>query len=208
VLSGELQLCPAYDDKRLQAVFELMTDHVEDCPRCRESLAGVRAGALAVLGPVELLAAGDTGPVAEALDGLLARLWGLVHRATETAASMPAGGRAAAVIAAGATAVAGGSVAVTASLSSDQPRARAAPKVSVAAPQPTALPAVRSPASPRRRDRPAPRPDPARERFGPATAGAGRRSPPRPARPEARASPPPATRSAPGPPGEFGFERH
>src|SRR4051794_2677590 len=41
VLAAELPDCPAYDDKALPAVFELMTTHAEDCPDCSRALGGL-----------------------------------------------------------------------------------------------------------------------------------------------------------------------
>ncbi len=117
VLSGELELCAAYEDKHLLAVFEILTVHVEDCPTCRAALGGVRRGALAICGPVELLAlAGGaeeaTHAVAHLIDGVAARLHGLAHRATEMASAVPPNGRTAAVAVVAAGAMAGGAATV------------------------------------------------------------------------------------------------
>ncbi len=58
VLAGELDLCAAYDEKSLPAIFEILTIHVEDCPVCGSALGGVRRGALAIIGPEVLVLAG------------------------------------------------------------------------------------------------------------------------------------------------------
>src|SRR4051812_9854053 len=107
VLSGELSLCAAYGDKQLAAVFEVLTDHAEDCRECARALGGMRRGAVAAVAPIELLALGGAEPL-DALDALLAKLTAPLHRVAETAVSTPPGGRAAAVAALAAAAVGGG----------------------------------------------------------------------------------------------------
>jgi hypothetical protein len=118
VLSGELDLCAAYDSKQLGAIFELLSVHVEDCPTCSAALGGVRSGALVVVPPAEILALSGSGEgamdaLSHAVDSIAARFTGIAHRVSETMASMPPGGRTAAAVAVAASAVAGGAVTVT-----------------------------------------------------------------------------------------------
>ena len=143
VLSGELSLCAAYDDKRLQAVFELLTDHVEDCPDCSVVLGGVRRGAVAAVAPVELLLLGDA-PFGW-FDALVAKVTGAAHRVGEATVSMPPAGRATAAVAAVAVTVGGGAAVVPRSeATAVEPPAvvatPAAPAASPAPPVPTVAP--------------------------------------------------------------------
>ncbi|MGI8622262.1 MAG: hypothetical protein ACR2NB_01965 [Solirubrobacteraceae bacterium] len=85
ILGGELELCAAYEDKKLLAVFELLTEHAEDCPTCRAALGGVRRGALAIAGPAELLVLGGasegaTHVLSDAVDNVMVRIHGMLHR--------------------------------------------------------------------------------------------------------------------------------
>src|SRR4051794_34663606 len=113
VLSGELSLCAAYGEKQLQAVFEQLADHLEDCRACATAFGGLRRGAVAAVAPIEVLALGaGASSAADGLwDALLAKLMSPVHRVLEVTASMPPAGRVAAVAAAVAVTAGGGSVA-------------------------------------------------------------------------------------------------
>src|SRR6185503_10193201 len=108
VLAGELDLCAAYDERSLPAVFEILTVHVEDCPVCSAALGGVRRGALAVVGPELLAVEASTHALSDLVDGITSRLHGWVHRGAEALTAVPPNGRAAAAVAVAATAVAGG----------------------------------------------------------------------------------------------------
>ena len=56
LLAAELEVCPAQaQEAGLLGAFEVFADHVEDCPECARSLTGLRAGALAVVGPLDLV---------------------------------------------------------------------------------------------------------------------------------------------------------
>ena len=113
-IGAELQLCEEYTEQRVAAAFEVFAAHAEDCPACSASVSGLRAGALAILGPIELLAldGAGRGPVSDLVDSGLARLTGLLHRATETAMALPVSGRATAAVMLGAVAFAGGTAAL------------------------------------------------------------------------------------------------
>ncbi len=188
ILGAELDLCEAYDDRRLPAVLELLTVHVDGCPHCRAQLQGVRGTAHAVVGPLELLAVGGAagGGAAGALDSLLTRVGGWGHRAAEVASSVPPSGRTAAVVGVVAATI-GGSVAVERTHPDRTPAAaeRAAtperqparparqaastptaapPAVTAPAPTATTRPAATARASRRQRrgTRPAPTPAPTR----------------------------------------------
>src|SRR4051794_1953712 len=97
VLSSELSVCPAYGDKQLQAAFEQLTAHVEDCPECASAFGGLQRGAVAAIAPIELLAIHDDA--GHLLDALYVRLSAPLHRAVEAAVTMPPGGRAVAAAA-------------------------------------------------------------------------------------------------------------
>lgn len=201
LLGTELALCAEYSEQRVTAAFEGFVAHAEDCAECSRSVGGLRAGAYALLGPLELLALdGGEGRIADLVNSLVVRLTGLVHRATGTAMAMPAGGKAAAVAAVGAVAVAGGTAALP-----PAPKAAPPPRVAVATPTTTATPAPTSvatatptpapSASTRRRARTRPAPAPtASSTTAPVVARVttARSAPPAPAEPD---------------PGEFAFER-
>jgi DNA-directed RNA polymerase specialized sigma24 family protein len=195
VLSGELDLCAAYDEKSLPAVFEILTVHVEDCPVCRAALGGFRRDALAVIGP-ELLLSGAAEPLTHAWTDALARLNVFLHRSAETLTALPPNGRAAAAVAVAASAVAGGAATVVPevrqhdrdkpSVTRREARVAVTPRPNAAVtPAPTRAPRHRRAATPRRRPQrqatpqaPAPVPPaaPAREpiTFEASTASAAR----------------------------------
>ena len=100
VLAGELG-CSATASGDVGAGFEQMATHVEECERC----AGLRSGALAVIGPVELLALSQHG----LLDGITARLYDTAQRVGDLVTAVPPAGRTAAVAGLAAAALAGGS---------------------------------------------------------------------------------------------------
>lgn len=151
VLSGELDLCATYEDKRLQAVFEILTVHVEDCATCRAALGGMRRGALSIVGPAELLALsttseGATHALSHVFDSIVLRFNGVIHRASETLTSMPPSGRTAAAVAVAATAVAGGAATIPEKAphrSDPAPQARKAQR-----PRPSSAPAARAAVAP------------------------------------------------------------
>lgn len=235
ILGSELDLCSAYEERHLPAVLELLTLHVDGCPRCREALRGVRREAFAVAGPVEVLALGGVAGTGSAglLDHVVARVSGWVHRAAEVTASVPPGGRTAATVTVVAAAAVGGGVAVERSVSPERPEARSAParRESVRGPaqgvarSPTVVPPAAA--------APAPTAEPARSRSS-SSRRASRRANARHGTQRRRASatppptPPPASAvtaapaptsipAAPPPPApapsrpsggsEFGFER-
>jgi len=237
VLGGELDLCAAYREQSLPAIFEILSVHVEDCPACAAALGGVRRGALAIVGPemLVLTAASSEGAahvLADLVHGAAVRLNGLLHRGTEALTSVPPSGRTAAAVAVAATVVAGGAATVApvdhqrrppradiADRGQGSPRRAPSPPMVVA---PAATAPARVPASPRAT------PTPTRKRSSkqrPAAPGA-RRDPaavatsaqetvtfeqqaPRPAAAaaEAPSAAPPAAAPATPPTEEFGFEQ-
>lgn len=229
VLSGELDLCATYEDKRLLAVFEILTVHVEDCPTCRAALGGVRRGALSIIGPAEVLALssaseGATHALSHLFDSLTLRLHGLVNRASETLTSMPPGGRTAAVVAVAATAVAGGAVTVSEQSrnGSQRPgevrkaqRSKPAPSRAAAAPIAVSASAAPAAAPPRVSATPAaPAGRTRRQRRARRAAGSApvRQDPvtfevQTPVRPAPAATPKRAAPAATAKPEEFGFEQ-
>ena len=206
VLLGELDCCgAARTDKSFGGAIEAMADHVEDCPQC----AGLRRGALAVIGPVELLALapGDGGGV---LDLVAARVLEALHRTTEVLVAVPPAGRGAAVAGVAAVALAGGAAGTGAVGTPDReprPAAKLLRSVPVRpAPTPAATPAATPQTIVRSRPVPQRKPPPPRRRPRPAAtavavATAAATAPPR--APPAAAAPAPAS----SPTGEFGFER-
>ncbi len=189
VLAGELDLCAAYDEKSLPAIFEILTVHVEDCPVCGDALGGVRRGALAVFGPEMLVLGAGTEHLTHGLTDLLARVNVWIHRGTETLTAMPPQGRTAAAVAVAATAVAGGAVAVPNAVSPlHRDRARvAAPPAPTATARPVAVVTAAPPAL----------------ATAPPSRMAAPRSKPSEARPRAQAKAPPTPTAASEP---IGFE--
>jgi RNA polymerase sigma factor (sigma-70 family) len=188
VLAGELG-CSATRTADPAAGFELMAAHVEECERC----AGLRRGALAVVGPIELLA------LPGLLDQLSARFAGAAQRVGELATSVPPAGRTAAVAGLAAAALAGGAVT---SAKPEPHDARPAPVV-VAAPTPVSTATARplptaTPTPVQRRVHQRPRKHP-RPRAVTASAPALRAPPPPVVQPAATPRPQTGT-------GEFGFE--
>jgi DNA-directed RNA polymerase specialized sigma24 family protein len=188
VLAGELACSAAASEKGMAAAFEVMTDHVESCSSC----AGLRRGAMAVVGPVELLALAPA-PGGEVLDVLTARVFEIAQRFTELATTVPPAGRSAAVAGVAAAALAG--TGVTAERTSE-PQARAPARVA----PPQKRPAAARPLRVQRTTRPRriARPPQAQPAAAPATPAPPAAQPPRAT----------AARSAPeSRPGEFGFEQ-
>src|SRR3954447_5124766 len=77
-LIGEsLAVCPEYSEQRMTAAFEVFVLHAEDCPDCSAAVGGLREGALAIVGPIELVALGGaTGGgsvLGDLVDGLAIR---------------------------------------------------------------------------------------------------------------------------------------
>lgn len=144
VLGGELDLCEAYSEQSLPAIFEILTVHVEDCPTCSAALGGVRRGALAVIGP-ELLVLGTastegaTHVFADLFSSVSARFYGVMHRSAETLTALPPNGRTAAAVAVAATAVAGGAATVVPDRGRDASAKRQASVERRAEPRPTAV---------------------------------------------------------------------
>jgi hypothetical protein len=214
VLTGELDLCSAYDEKRLPAVFELLTVHVEECAICSAALGGYRRSALAIAGP-ELLAAGVAEPLTHLWSDLVARANLLLHRGTEALTALPPNGRTAAAVAVAATAVAGGAATVMPEAHEHDPAAkpevshrapivRSKPRVA-AHPAPRPIPRARATVTARRAKPSAPQPvatpaaTPAREPIGFETRPA--------AAPAAQARSASAGEQTKTPRQEFGFEQ-
>jgi DNA-directed RNA polymerase specialized sigma24 family protein len=224
VLAGELDLCAAYDERSLPAIFELLTVHVEDCPVCSATLGGVRRGALAVVGPELIAVEASTHAVSGLADTVVSRIHGLLHRGAEAVVAVPPNGRTAAAVVVAATAVAGGAATVVPRVGhKPEPRhrhaQRAAPRpariargpAATAPPVATQLPHVAATAAaskpPRaaRRRAPAPTVSPAREpisfeRQAPSSAST------HPEAAQTAAAPPPSTSSSSAASKEFGFE--
>jgi RNA polymerase sigma factor (sigma-70 family) len=221
VLAGELDLCAAYDEKSLPAIFEILTVHVEDCPVCSAALGGVRRGALAVVGPELIAVEASTHALADVFDSLLSRLSGLVHRGAETLTTLPPNGRTAAAVAVAASAVAGGAATVVPRIDHKPdpkprearkqagpaaPAARAVVKPappSATSPPPAAnTPAPRAPARRNSRRRGAatasPRDEITFERQAPSTSGTATQT---------TAPPPPSSPSSSAAEKEFSFEQ-
>jgi RNA polymerase sigma factor (sigma-70 family) len=197
VLAAELGCSAAASEKGMAAAFEVMTDHVESCSSC----AGLRRGAMAVVGPVELLALAPV-PGGEVLDVLTARVFELAQRLTELATTVPPSGRSAAVAGVAAAALAGTGVTAerTAEPQAPAPARAAPPQKRPGAARPIR---VQRTTRPRRVARlPQAQPAPPAPQAQPA---------PAPATPAPPAVQPPratAARSAPeSRPGEFGFEQ-
>lgn len=116
VLNGELDLCAAYEEKSLAAIFEILTVHVEDCPTCATALGGMRKGALAVVGPEALVLGtateGATHVLSDLAHSVAVRVHGMLHRGAEAMTAVPPSGRTAAAVAVAATVVAGGAAQV------------------------------------------------------------------------------------------------
>ncbi len=165
VLARELDLCAAYDEKSLPAIFEVLTVHVEDCSVCAHALGGLRRGALVVIGPELLAIETSTHLVSDAMASLAARTHGVLHRGAETLIALPPSGRTAAAVAVAATAVAGGAATVVPTREQPQrtQRQQVHERGAPPAPSVTRAPAAarrvpaRGPARPRRRP-PAPTP--------------------------------------------------
>ena len=181
VLQGELDLCAAYAEQALPAVFELLTVHVEDCPTCREALGGVRRGALAVLGP-EVLLLGAAESSTHVVSDLAARVYGLFNRGVETLTALPPQGRTAAAVAVAATAVAGGAATVIGDPEPSRPPSergrvlsaeRATPTASPVATLATAIPTTPPPPAPVSFTTPKPSETPARRARAAATVAPG-----------------------------------
>jgi DNA-directed RNA polymerase specialized sigma24 family protein len=220
VLGAELSCSAGYSEKGLLAVCEVLTDHIEDCPRCFARVGAIRRGAVAVVAPVELFALGGDEPV-QLIDALLGKLAGAVHRATELGTAVPAGGRAAAATAlVAAAAVGGGATAARPDPPARREAALSRPAVETQALRRTPTPVAPAAAptrrrvatapatpSPRRRSRtrretfvaPTPAPTVAADAAGAAAAAARVTPPPAPPVPQATPAAPTG--------GEFGFER-
>jgi DNA-directed RNA polymerase specialized sigma24 family protein len=209
LIGAELAVCLAYSEQRVTAAFEVFTLHAEDCPECSAAVGDLRDGALAIVGPIELVAlggAGGGGFVQDLLDGLAVRLGLLVHRTAEVATSMPGGARAAAVAAVGAAAIAGSTALPARPHETEAAVPTPTPAVVRHVPAPPPSPVVAAQTA-----TPVPTGRPARHRRPASTP-----APPTPPTPAVTAtaatfeSPAaPAPRTAPSPPaddGEFGFE--
>ncbi len=145
VLGSELDLCEAYREQSLTAIFEILTVHVEDCATCASSLGKVRRGALVVIGPEMLVLGtatteGATHVLTDLLHAAAARMQSLLHRGTETLAAIPPNGRTAAAVAVAATAVAGGAATVVPEVAREDRAADARRKAEVQPPRPRATP--------------------------------------------------------------------
>ncbi|MEA2297047.1 MAG: hypothetical protein QOE86_4686, partial [Solirubrobacteraceae bacterium] len=186
--------------------FEIFTIHAEDCADCSRAVGGLRDGALAVVGPIELVAlSGATGGglFDDLLDGLAVRVGMLVHRSAELATGLPGGARTAAVAAVGAAAIAGSTALPGKPPETEAAVATPAPTVvhhRVRTPVPTAVatPAPGRRAAPVRRVRSRPKAPPAP--TAPPTVVATITSFESPETPAPKASSQPAGN------GEFGFE--
>lgn len=220
VLSGELDLCAAYREQSLPAIFEILTVHAEDCPECRSALGEVRRGALALIGPELLVLAAIDDRSGHGLAGVL-------HGLAARIGTVPHGGR----IAAAAAVAAAGTAAVVVPAPPGHDGDRGVPREVRAAATATAVPTTppppapivdeprkrRPPARARRPARVAPpaeaTPAPAATAPAPPPPSPPSPSPPAPAPTTVPASVPPASApSAPPPPppppaGEFSFER-
>lgn len=222
VVVGELDVCPAHDDRDLPAVFEALADHVEECDACAPSFRGLRSGALAVLPPVQLLAptsdAGTAGPLAWLYDRLLEAY----ARWSTALAALPAGGRAVTTAVVAATAVAGGGAAAVVTVAAaDRP---SDPSAVVASPSTTPVGASPVPAVGRAAERSSGRRDtrPSSRRRRPERSAASRPAaipaptptaatpaptPAAPPEPPVQRFEAPAPGATPSSPGEFGFEQ-
>jgi DNA-directed RNA polymerase specialized sigma24 family protein len=133
VLAGDLG-CSASRNADPSAGFELMATHVEECERC----SGLRAGALAVVGPLELLALAQPG----ILDHVVARCFGTAQRVGDFVTAVPPAGRGAAAAGLAAAVLAGGAAASLEPRPVPEPVRAAAPVPKTVAARP--VPVVRS----------------------------------------------------------------
>jgi RNA polymerase sigma factor (sigma-70 family) len=197
IMAGELG-CPASASGDAAAGFELMASHVEECQRC----AGLRAGALAVVGPVELLALAQGG----LLDHLGARLYDTAHRVGEFVAAVPPAGRGAAVAGLAAAALVSGAATARTADPHDARPAPVAPAIPVArSSTPEAASVTQAVRAPTVRPRPASRRARKEIRHRPQPRATAAATPLR-APPELVATPTAPIGSGGGT-GEFGFEQ-